>query len=152
VTSWPRTKQTGSQSYHPSHHKCPAFCSFPTIPLLTHRQSRHHVSYRVREKGEDPCSADGYCIPRVSAHRGSHPSVPTHLHQSVSPLVFLHANEMTNQTRPLSGRRRWWWAHWLINFIVAGPLIFAAWGEASSASDLSQMPMDHHKVCFLNIK
>ncbi|KAN0107376.1 hypothetical protein V8E52_010207 [Russula decolorans] len=40
---------------------------------------------------------------------------------------------------------RWWWAHWLINFVVAGPLIFASWGEASSATDISEMPMDHHK-------
>jgi hypothetical protein len=68
--------------------------------LLILRQSRHNVSYGVREKSEDPCSADGHRIPRVSAHRGSHPSVPTHFHQSVSPLVYLHlhANDMTNSS------------------------------------------------------
>ncbi|KAI0271084.1 hypothetical protein BGY98DRAFT_937179 [Russula aff. rugulosa BPL654] len=41
---------------------------------------------------------------------------------------------------------RWWWAHWLINFIVAGPLIFTGWGMAPSANDLSGMPIDHHKT------
>jgi len=40
---------------------------------------------------------------------------------------------------------RWWWAHSLINFIVAGPLVFAGWGMAGSAHHLSRMPIDHHK-------
>jgi hypothetical protein len=40
---------------------------------------------------------------------------------------------------------RWWWAHWLTNFIVAGPLIFASWAEAHKARQLSGFPMDHHK-------
>ncbi|KAH9993162.1 hypothetical protein BJV77DRAFT_1067309 [Russula vinacea] len=40
---------------------------------------------------------------------------------------------------------RWWWAHWLTNFVVAGSLIFAAWGEASKAHQISGWPLDHHK-------
>ncbi|KAH9993163.1 hypothetical protein BJV77DRAFT_372323 [Russula vinacea] len=40
---------------------------------------------------------------------------------------------------------RWWWAHWLTNFVVAGPLIFAAWGEASKANQISGWPQDHHQ-------
>lgn len=82
-------------------HQCPArtgLASFPTTLHLTFRQSRH-VSFGVREICEEPCSAYGHRIPRGVAHRGSHPSIPTHLYQSVCPRVYLHVNEMTNQSR-----------------------------------------------------
>ncbi|KAH9962075.1 hypothetical protein BGW80DRAFT_1356681 [Lactifluus volemus] len=39
---------------------------------------------------------------------------------------------------------RWWWAHWIINFLITSPLIFAAWGLAVRARHLSHLPMDHH--------
>jgi len=40
---------------------------------------------------------------------------------------------------------RWWWAHWVINLVIAGPLIWTSWSEASDATDISGMPNDHHK-------
>ncbi|KAH9963750.1 hypothetical protein BC827DRAFT_1190607 [Russula dissimulans] len=39
----------------------------------------------------------------------------------------------------------WWWSHWLLNFFVASPLVFAAWGMAARAKHISHYPMDHHK-------
>ncbi|KAI9510105.1 hypothetical protein F5148DRAFT_1182489 [Russula earlei] len=41
---------------------------------------------------------------------------------------------------------RWWWAHWLINLLVAAPLIFAAWAMAKSARSISHLPTNHHSV------
>src|ERR1700679_880765 len=93
------TKYAGRSDQNPIYHPIIIHAmSSPPLRSLhppTHLP-RHHVSYRVREKSEDPCSADGHRIPRDNPHRGSHRSEPTHLHQSVSPLVYLHANEMTN--------------------------------------------------------
>ncbi|KAH9060388.1 hypothetical protein EDB83DRAFT_2224358 [Lactarius deliciosus] len=40
---------------------------------------------------------------------------------------------------------RWFWGHAITNFLVSGPLVFAAWAMGSKASDLTDSPMDHHK-------
>ncbi|KAF8265349.1 hypothetical protein EI94DRAFT_1736019 [Lactarius quietus] len=40
---------------------------------------------------------------------------------------------------------RWWWGHWITNFIVAGPLIIAAWVMGHKAHKMTDSPMDHHK-------
>jgi len=40
---------------------------------------------------------------------------------------------------------RWWWAHWLINFFIAAPLVYTSLGMAVSANHISTTPIDHHK-------
>jgi len=39
----------------------------------------------------------------------------------------------------------WWYPHWLLNFFVGAPLVYAAWGMAARARHLSHFPLDHHK-------
>ncbi len=46
---------------------------------------------------------------------------------------------------------RWWWAHWVINFLVASPLVYAALAMAVGANHISHTPIDHHKVTFLTV-
>ena len=41
---------------------------------------------------------------------------------------------------------RWWWGHWITNFLISGPLVFAAWAMGHKAHELTDSPMDHHKV------
>ncbi|KAH9160047.1 hypothetical protein EDB89DRAFT_949827 [Lactarius sanguifluus] len=41
---------------------------------------------------------------------------------------------------------RWFWGHAITNFLISGPLVFAAWAMGSKAGDLTDSPMDHHKV------
>jgi hypothetical protein len=41
---------------------------------------------------------------------------------------------------------RWWWGHWITNFLISGPLVIAAWVMGHKAYKLSDAPMDHHKV------
>ncbi|KAI9511396.1 hypothetical protein F5148DRAFT_344255 [Russula earlei] len=42
---------------------------------------------------------------------------------------------------------RWWWLHVLINMFIAGPLVFASWARAISASNMSAPePLDHHGI------
>ncbi|KAI0293347.1 hypothetical protein B0F90DRAFT_1811833 [Multifurca ochricompacta] len=40
---------------------------------------------------------------------------------------------------------RWWWSHWMVNFLISGPVVFAAWAMAGRANNLSQAPLDGHK-------
>ncbi|KAH9161067.1 hypothetical protein EDB89DRAFT_2032453 [Lactarius sanguifluus] len=40
---------------------------------------------------------------------------------------------------------RWFWGHAITNFLISGPLVFAAWAMGSKAGDLTNSPMDHHK-------
>jgi len=40
---------------------------------------------------------------------------------------------------------QWWWGHAIANFIISGPLVFAAWAMGQKAHDLTHAPMDHHK-------
>ncbi|KAH9062332.1 hypothetical protein EDB87DRAFT_1673828 [Lactarius vividus] len=40
---------------------------------------------------------------------------------------------------------RWFWGHSIPNFLISGPLVFAAWAMGSKAHDLTDAPMDHHK-------
>ncbi|KAI9510101.1 hypothetical protein F5148DRAFT_1147824 [Russula earlei] len=46
---------------------------------------------------------------------------------------------------------RWWWAHWLINLLVAAPLIFAGWAMAKSANNISQLSENHHSPVYCAI-
>jgi hypothetical protein len=39
---------------------------------------------------------------------------------------------------------RWWFAHWILNSLIAFPLIVAGWVKGIQAGHGS--PMDHHKV------
>jgi hypothetical protein len=41
---------------------------------------------------------------------------------------------------------RWWWGHWITNFLISGPLVIAAWVMGHKAYKLSDSPMDHHKT------
>ena len=58
--------------------------------------------------------------------------------------------------------RRWWWAHWIINFFISAPLVYASMAMALQASDITHFRTDDHKVrlpffltfqvyCWLNI-
>jgi len=40
---------------------------------------------------------------------------------------------------------QWWWGHAIFNFIISGPLVFAAWVMGEKAHHLTHAPMDHHK-------
>ncbi|KAI0260804.1 hypothetical protein BC834DRAFT_973108 [Gloeopeniophorella convolvens] len=40
---------------------------------------------------------------------------------------------------------RWFLGHAATNFIISGPLVFAAWAMGQKAHNLSHAPMDHHK-------
>jgi len=40
---------------------------------------------------------------------------------------------------------RWWWGHWITNFLISGPLVIAAWVMGHNAHKLSHAPNDHHK-------
>jgi len=40
---------------------------------------------------------------------------------------------------------RWWWAHWVVNFLIACPLVYAALAMAVEANHISHTPIDHHK-------
>ena len=84
--------QTGSQSsyIHPIDTLCAAPSPFPSTFPITPRKSRHHVSYRLRGKSPESCSAYGDRIPRYTANRRSHRSIPAHLHKSVSLLSHTH--------------------------------------------------------------
>ena len=80
--------------------------------------------------------------------------IPRYLRTFTNRSVHLLYHSRTRPRRhsyPLSARRRWWWAHWIINFVVAGALLIASWSEASDANSLSGFPSDDHKVCFSHI-
>ena len=46
---------------------------------------------------------------------------------------------------------RWWWAHWMVNFLIACPLVYAALAMAVEANHISHAPIDHHKVPFSTV-
>lgn len=46
---------------------------------------------------------------------------------------------------------RWWWAHWVIQFLISGPVIFAGWAlgyKTATETNLGHFT-DTHKKCGL---
>jgi hypothetical protein len=46
---------------------------------------------------------------------------------------------------------RWWFAHWIIQFLISGPVIFAGWalGYQTTNELFSPRFSDHHEVSIL---
>ncbi|KAI9459021.1 hypothetical protein F5148DRAFT_1320133 [Russula earlei] len=40
---------------------------------------------------------------------------------------------------------KWWRLHALLNLLIAAPLVYAAWGMAASARNISHAPIAHHQ-------
>lgn len=106
---------------------------------------------RIRKEGQGSWPPRGHRIPRCNSRRGAHTSIRAYFLQSVSSCIARHTQRLPVKVRLTHLFRRWWWGHAFFNFIISGPLVFAAWAMGQKAHNLTDAPMDHHKVhplCF----